>query len=56
MLRDADHGMGQFALPDVLEVPPISQHGNVMEIASFFGGPDKLVQAVQQLQTNLYAA
>ncbi len=52
----ADHGTGQFALPDVLEVPPISEHGNVVEIASYFGGPDRLVEAVQQLQAVLYAA
>jgi type I restriction enzyme R subunit len=52
----ADHGTGQFTLPDVLEVTPISEHGNVMEIASLFGGPERLVQAVHQLQTILYAA
>ena len=27
-----------------------------MEIAAFFGGPEKLVAAVQQLQAILYAA
>ena len=52
----ADHGTAQFGLPEALEVPPISAHGNVIEIAAFFGGPDKLVAAVQQLQTILYAA
>jgi type I restriction enzyme R subunit len=52
----ADHRPGQFALPEVLEVPPISEHGNVLEIASHFGGADGLFQAVQQLQSNLYAA
>ncbi len=48
--------MAQFGLPDTLEVPPISTHGNVMEIAEFFGGADMLVAAVQELQTILYAA
>ncbi len=52
----ADHGMGQFALRDVLQVPPICEHGNVMEIAALFGGPDRLVEAVNQLQAILYAA
>ena len=42
--------------PRLLEVPPISTHGNVMEIAAFFGGAEQLVAAVQQLQTILYAA
>jgi type I restriction enzyme R subunit len=52
----AEHGTAQFLLPDVLEVPPLSEHGNVIEIAKKFGGPEKLVQAVHQLQTLLYAA
>jgi type I restriction enzyme R subunit len=52
----ADYGTAQFIIPDVLKVPPISEHGNVIEIASFFGGPEKLKEAVNQLQTLLYAA
>ncbi|THJ14130.1 MAG: DEAD/DEAH box helicase [Nitrospira sp. CG24C] len=52
----AEHGTAQFILPDVLHVPPISERGNVVEIASLFGGPDQLRQAVTQLQTLLYAA
>jgi type I restriction enzyme R subunit len=52
----AEHGTAQFILPDVLYVPPISERGNVMEIAGLFGGPDQLRQAVTQLQTLLYAA
>jgi len=43
-------------LPDVLKVPPISQHGNVAEIIGKFGGADQLRNAVNQLQTLLYAA
>jgi len=46
----------QFTLPDVLKVPPISQHGNVAEIAQRFGGIEKLGTAVNQLQSLLYAA
>jgi type I restriction enzyme R subunit len=52
----AEHGLSQLKLPDVLEVPPISGHGNVVEIASLFGGAAQLTQAVQQLQSILYAA
>ena len=52
----AEHGMNQFAIPDALEVPPISSHGNVVEIARIFGGPDKLMAAVGRLQEMLYAA
>lgn len=52
----ADHGVAQFVLPDVLHLPPISEHGNVMEIAALFGGPAQLREAVNQLQTMLYAA
>lgn len=52
----AEHGTAQFVLPDVLHVPPISERGNVVEIAGLFGGPDQLRQAVTQLQTLLYAA
>ena len=35
----------QFTLPDVLKVPPISQHGNVAEIIGKFGGTDRLRNA-----------
>jgi type I restriction enzyme R subunit len=52
----AEHGAAQLTLPEVLEVPPISQHGNVVEIASKFGGTDQLVEAVRRLQVLLYAA
>jgi type I restriction enzyme, R subunit len=52
----AEHGAAQFVLPDVLQVPPISDHGNVIEIAKFFGGAEKLRDAIRELQTILYAA
>ena len=52
----AEHGTAQFVIPDVLKVPPISEHGNVIEIAAYFGGPEKLRDAVNELQTLLYAA
>lgn len=52
----SEHGTAQFEIPDALKVPPISEHGNVMEIASMFGGAERLREAVNQLQTLLYAA
>jgi type I restriction enzyme R subunit len=52
----AEHGTAQFVIPDVLKVPPISERGNVIEIAKLFGGPEKLRDAVAELQTLLYAA
>ena|SRR5258708_29541702 len=51
----ADDGELQFTLPDVLKVPPISQHGNVAEIMVKFGGAGQLRNAVNQLQSVLYA-
>lgn len=51
-----EHGTAQFVMPDVLKVPPISDYGNVVEIAGFFGGAEKLREAVNTLQTLLYAA
>jgi type I restriction enzyme R subunit len=52
----AEHGHAQFVLPDVLQVPPVSSHGTVMEISSAFGGPERLREAVMNLQNLLYAA
>lgn len=52
----AEHGTAQFLIPDVLKVPPISERGNVIEIAQLFGGPERLKEAVDELQTLVYAA
>lgn len=51
-----EYGTAQFQIPDILKVPPISQHGNVIEIAELFGGPEQLRGAVGELQQLLYAA
>lgn len=51
----AQHGEAQFVLPDVLHVPPISNHGQPAEIIRLFGGPHNLRQAVNELQDLLYA-
>ncbi len=52
----AAHGVNQFVLPSVLELPPISNYGNASEIADIFGGAIILRHAVERLQTLLYAA
>jgi len=51
-----EFGTAQFQIPDILKVPPLSQHGNVIEIAELFGGPESLRAAVGELQQLLYAA
>ena len=43
-------------IPDVLELPPTSEQGNLIEIAAQFGGVEQLREAVSQLQTLLYEA
>jgi type I restriction enzyme R subunit len=48
------HGDAQFVLPDVLRVPPISDHGQPGEIIRIFGGPEQLRKAVSELQDILY--
>jgi type I restriction enzyme R subunit len=51
-----EFGIAQFIVPDILEVPPISDQGNLVEIAGRFGGVQQLRDAVNELQTLLYAA
>src|SRR5207249_2788281 len=46
----AESGIGEFALPNVLKVPPLSDLGTPAEIAGRFGGTDKLLAAVDRLQ------
>jgi type I restriction enzyme, R subunit len=52
----AESGIGEFAMPNVLKVPPLSELGTPFEIANRFGGPDKLLAAIDRLQEFLYAA
>ena len=49
-------GASQFVIPDVLQVPPISDRGTVQEIALEFGGAGALRAAVIKLQEMLYAS
>ncbi|TIQ88920.1 MAG: DEAD/DEAH box helicase, partial [Mesorhizobium sp.] len=52
----AEFGAAQFRVPDILEVPPFNDWGNVIEIASRFGGGKQLRGAVSELQRLLYFA
>lgn len=56
LAKYADHGDAQFVLPDVLHVPPISNHGNPGEIIKLFGGAEQLRTAVTDLQGILYGS
>ena len=50
-----EHGTAQFKVPDILKVAPISAHGNVLEIASKFGGAEHLRAAIENMQNLLYS-
>ncbi|MHB1174826.1 MAG: EcoAI/FtnUII family type I restriction enzme subunit R [Sulfuriferula sp.] len=50
-----EFGTDQFNMPGALQVPPISDHGNLIEISAHFGGPDKLREAVTKMQSLLYS-
>ena len=52
----AEHGVTQLTDPKILQVPPLSGHGNALEIAGRFGGPALLRTALEDLQILLYAA
>ena len=50
-----EHGLEQLRFPDILKVPPLSEYGNVSEIVRVFGGAEKLREAVEELQREIYA-
>jgi type I restriction enzyme R subunit len=52
----AEHGTDQFSIPEILQVPPISNYGNVREIVDYFGGVQQLRSAVTEMQRLLYTA
>lgn len=52
----SQHGPDELKIPDALNVPPISDHGNVAEIATSFGGAERLRNAVAELQRLIYEA
>ena len=50
----AAYGPGELRLPDVLDTPPISDMGTVVELARRFGGALELRAALDELQQHLY--
>jgi len=51
----ADYGIGEFdQLPRVLQVSPFDQYGTTHDIYRLFGGAEKLLQAVDEMQKFLY--
>jgi type I restriction enzyme, R subunit len=51
----ADYGIGEFdQLPRVLQVSPFDRYGSTYEIYQLFGGAEKLLQAVDEMQKFLY--
>ncbi len=51
----ADYGVGEFDhLSSVLQVSPFDRYGSTYEIYQLFGGAEKMLQAVDELQKFLY--
>jgi type I restriction enzyme R subunit len=51
----ADYGIGEFDhLSNVLQVSPFDEYGSTYEIYELFGGAEKMLQAVDELQKFLY--
>ena len=50
-----EFGLEQLDDFDILKVPPISNYGNLMEIADAFGGIPELRNALSELQSGVYA-
>lgn len=51
----ADFGLDQLTnWNQVLQIPPLSDRGTVLEIAALFGGPRQMREAVEKLQALLY--
>lgn len=49
-------GHDELTLPDALQVPPLSAEGNIVELASRFGGPQELRRAFGDMEQALYSA
>ena len=51
-----EHGIVELEVPKVLEIPPISAMGTVIELVKRFGGAKEMADAVEELQQRLYVA
>ena len=52
----ADEGVEDLEDMGVLKVQPLNQLGTPLEIVDMFGGKDEYLQALRELQKQLYAA
>jgi len=50
-----EFGTEQLTDTNILKIPPISLHGNLMEISGLFGGPALLRNSLGELQNLLYS-
>ncbi len=50
----ADEGLTNLEDPKVLKVQPFDKYGTPLEIIQAFGGKDKYMQAVKELEQQLY--
>lgn len=54
LVKYTGYGPEQLNISKVADVPPISNYGNIIEIANRFGGPSEMKHAVDKLQYLLY--
>ncbi|MDE3076947.1 MAG: DEAD/DEAH box helicase family protein, partial [Chloroflexota bacterium] len=54
--RYEQHGVLEIQLPQVLDLPPLSDMGSVIELSDRFGSATKMQSAVRELQQRLYAS
>jgi type I restriction enzyme R subunit len=55
LTKYADYGLNQLTdLNNVLQIPPLSEKGTLLEIASWFGGAKQMREAVERMQVLLY--
>lgn len=50
-----EFGTKQLSDMNILKVPPVSAHGNPMEISALFGGPAALRNTLGELENILYS-
>lgn len=50
----ADEGLANIESMAVLKVPPINRHGTPLEIIDSFGGRESYLNAIQELESELY--
>lgn len=54
LIKYADEGIKNLEKTDILKIPPIKDFGTPIEIVEKFGGKDKYLQAIQELEDQIY--